>query len=103
AVRVAADLYVIELRRQRVEQQQPADEWLPDAERELQGLVRLQRSDHSWQDAEHATLRTRRRELGRRRRGEETAVARAGAGLEHRHLALEAVDRAVHDRDVVPD
>ena len=35
--------------------------------------------------------------------GEEAAVARALARLEDRHLALEPVDRAVDDRDVVPD
>ncbi len=55
------------------------------------------------QHAEHAALGARRRELGRRRRREEAAVARALVRLEDRHLALEAVDRAVHDRDPVPD
>src|SRR5947207_3043507 len=34
---------------------------------------------------------------------EEAAVAGSVAGLEDRHLPLEAEGRAVHDRDVVPD
>ena len=43
------------------------------------------------------------RELGRRRGGVEAAVAGACERVEDRDLALEAVDRAVHDGDAVPD
>ena len=88
---------------ERVEQQQPADQRLADAERELERLVRLERADDAGQDAEHAALGARRRELRRRRLRVEAAVARALVGLEDRDLALEAVDRAVDDRDAVPD
>ena len=70
---------------------------------ELQRLVRLQRADDPGENAEHAALGAARSELRRRRRGEEAAVARALAGVEDGHLALEAVDRAVDDRDPVPD
>ena len=52
-------------------------ERLADAEQELQRLVRLQRADDPGQHAEDAALGAARRELGRRRRGEEAAVARA--------------------------
>ena len=90
-------------RPERVEEQQPALQRVADSEQELERLVRLQRADDPGQDAEDAALGAARRELGRRRRGEEAAVARALAGLEDRHLALEAVDRAVHDGDPVPD
>src|SRR5207247_7742057 len=38
----------------------------------------------------------------RRRSGEQAAVARSFVRLEDGHLSLEAVDRAVHDGDVVP-
>ena len=55
------------------------------------------------QHAEHAALGAARRELRRRRLREEAAVARALVRLEDGDLALEAVDRAVHDRDVVQD
>ena len=55
------------------------------------------------QDAEHAALGAARCELRRRRGGEEAAVARALTRVEDRDLALEAVDRAVHDGDPVPD
>src|SRR3954462_5911760 len=101
-IRIAAQLDLVELRRERIEEQQASDERLADAERELQCLVRLQGADDPRQDAEDAALRARRRELGWRRRGEETAVARAFAGLEHGDLSFEAVDRTVDDRDVVP-
>ena len=62
---------------ERVEVEQPADQRVADAERELQRLVRLQRPDDARQHAEHAALGARRRELRRRRRGVEAAVARA--------------------------
>ena len=75
----------------------------PSPSDELQRLVRLERADDPGQHAEDAALGAARRQLGRRRGGEEAAVARAVAGLEHGHLALEAVDRAVDERDVVPD
>src|SRR5436190_12164545 len=101
AVRIAADLDVAELTRERIEEEQPSDEWIPDPKRELQRFARLQRADHARQHAEDPAFRARRRELRRRRGGEEAAVARSLTGLEHRHLSLEAVDRAVHDRDVV--
>src|SRR5919202_5292374 len=102
ALRVAPDRHLVELRGERVEQEQPADERLADPERELERLARLQRADDPREDAEHAALGARRRELRRRRRGEESAVARACAGLEHHHLTLEAVDRSVNEADAVP-
>ena len=75
----------------------------PISRGQLDRLVRLQRADDPRQHAEHAALGARRRELGRRRLGEEAAVARAVVRLEDGDLALEAVDRAVHDRDPAPD
>ena len=102
AVGAALDLHLVELGRERVEEQQPADERLADPGRELDRLVRLQRADDARQHAEHAALGARRRELGRRRLREEAAVARAFVRLEDGDLALEAVDRAVHDRDAAP-
>ena len=103
AVGAALDLHVAELGRERVEEEQPADERFADPGRELDRLVRLQRADDPREDAEHAAFGARRRELGRRRLREEAAVARPFVRLEDGDLALEAVDRAVHDRDVVPD
>ena len=98
----ALDLHLVELGRERVEQQQPADERLADLRGQLDRLVRLQRADDPRQHAEHAALGARRRQLRRRRLREEAAVARALVRLEHRHLALEAVDRAVDDGDAAP-
>src|SRR4051812_2483978 len=99
AARVALDPHLVELARERVVDQQPPDQRLADPERELQRLVRLQRADDTRQHAEDAALGARRRELGRRGSGEEAAVARSVADLEHADLPLEAVDRAVDDRD----
>src|ERR1700687_402885 len=95
--RVAAQLDLAERRVERVEQQVAADERLADAEQQLDRLVRLKRSDHARQDAQHAGFRARPRPLCRRRCGEEAAVARPCLGLEHRDLTLEAIDAPVHD------
>src|SRR3989454_8557785 len=103
AVGIAPQLHLVEFRRERIEEQQLADQRLADAERELQRLVGLQRADHAGQDAQHAPLRAGGGQLGRRRRWEEAAVAGAFVWLEDGHLPLEAVDRPVHDGDAVPD
>src|SRR3954451_12801860 len=55
-----------ELGRERVEEQQPADQRLADPEQQLDRLARLQRADDAGQHAEHAALRAARCELGRR-------------------------------------
>ena len=54
------------------------------------------------QDAEDASLGTAGSQLGWRRGGEEAAVAGSDGGLEDGDLAVEAEDRAVHDRHAVP-
>ena len=103
AVGVAAHRDLVERRPERVEEEQSPGERVAAAEDELERLVRLERADDPGQHAEDAALRAARRELGRRRLREEAAVARAARrGVEHRDLALEAEDRAVHDRDAAP-
>ena len=99
---VAAELDLGEGGRERVEEEQTADERVADPERELDRLVRLERADDPRQDAEHAALGAARRQLGRRRLREQAAVAGALMRLEDGDLALEAEDRAVDDRDAVP-
>ena len=99
ALGIATDRDLGERGRERVEEQQPPDQRVADAERQLERLVRLQRADHAGQHAEDAALGAARRQLGRRRLREQAAVARALVRLEDRRLALEAEDRAVHDRD----
>src|SRR6476620_7882143 len=103
AVRVAAKIDLAELGRQRVEEEQPPDQRLADPEAELQRLARLERADDARQDTEHAALCAAGRELRGRRLREQTAVARPLMRLEHGRLPLEPVDRAVHQRNVVPD
>ncbi len=102
ALRVAADRDLVPRRVERVEEQQATGKGLARAEHELERLGGLHRADDAGQHAEHAALGAARGELRRRRGGVEAAVARAVAGMEDRHLALEPVDRAVHDGDPVP-
>ena len=100
---IAPHRHLVECRAERVEEEQPPCERVATVEDQLQRLVRLQRADDAGQDAEDASLGAARRQLGRRRLGEEAAVAGPGPGGEHRDLPLEAEDRAVDDRDPVPD
>src|SRR6478752_8607593 len=81
AVGVAAELDLGEGGRERVEEEQPADEAVADPDPELDRLVRLQRADDPRQDTEHAALGATRGQLGRRRLREQAAVARALVGL----------------------
>src|SRR5256885_9793685 len=89
-VRVAPEFHLRELARERVVEEQPADEGLADPERELERLRGLNRPDHAGQHAEHAALGAAWRHVRRRRLWEEAAVARPVAGLEDRRLPLEA-------------
>ena len=97
ALRVAADLERAEALLERVVGEEAPDERFAEVEHELDGLERLDRTDDPGEHAEHAGLGARRRQLGRRRLGQQAAVARAVVGLEHRDLTLEPEDRPVHD------
>src|SRR4029077_5597818 len=77
AVRVAAQLQVAELHLEAVVGHEPADERVPLAENELDGLRGLERPDDPAEDAEDARLLAARREVGRRRLRVEAAVAGA--------------------------
>ena len=77
ARRVAAERDLGEGAGERVEEEQATDQRLADPERQLQRLVRLDRADDAWQDAEDAALGAARGELRRRRLREEAAVAGA--------------------------
>ena len=69
---------------------------------QLDRLGAHHRRDRRAQDAEHAALGAGRHHARRRRLGVEVAVVQApavgGVLPEHRHLALEPVDRAPHVR-----
>ena len=95
AFRVAAELQLGELGLEGIEQQQPAGERVADPEQDLERLVRLEQAEDARHDAEHAGHGAAGRELGRRRRRVEAAVARALERDEGRELALEAEDRGV--------
>jgi hypothetical protein len=74
---------------QRVVVQQPARQVVAHTQDQLDRLDRLDRADDARQHAQHARLGARRRQLGRRRLGQEAAVARAVVRLERGDLALE--------------
>ena len=61
--------------------------------------IGLDRPDDAGQDAEHAGLRARRRQVGGRRLGDHVAVGRAVLRVEDGDHALEAEDRPVDDGD----
>src|SRR2546426_7095463 len=98
ALRVAPQPHLAERRVQSVKEEIAADEGLSDPEKELEGLVRLDRPDDSGKHAEDTRLRARRRELRWRRLVEQAAIARAFEGFEHGDLPLEPVDGAVDHR-----
>src|SRR5919204_1461906 len=103
ALRIAAEAHLAEAALQRVVQKIPSDERIADPEKELDRLGGLHGADDSRQNAEHAGLGARRRQLRWRRLREEAAVARTLERLEHGDLTLEAEDRSMHHRDAVLD
>src|ERR1035437_9262761 len=73
--------------------------WDPRANYQLDRLERFDRSDQSRKRAEHAGLRARRRHFRRRRLGIQASVTRSAFGrVKNRRVALEAENRAVHQR-----
>src|SRR6202035_1443156 len=92
---VLLELELAEAHLQSVEEQQAADERLADADDELDRLVRLESADDPRQHPEDPALGAGGDEAGRRRLGEEAAVAGTPGAPEDRHLALEAEDRPV--------
>ena len=78
-----------------VDQQHPAEQWLTDAEHELERFVRLPGADDAGQHPEHAALGAGRHAAGRRRRREEAAIARPALRVEDADLAVEPEDRRV--------
>src|SRR5512138_1434383 len=88
AVWVLLQLHKIEGHVEGVVKQELADQWLADAEQDLQRLSRLERADRAGQHAQHAALRAGGDESGRRRLGEETAVAGSLFGIEDTHLSI---------------
>src|SRR5881275_199899 len=85
--RVSAELHLVELAGERVVEEQATDQGVADPEHELERLGRLDRADHSREDAEHPALGAARRQLGWRRLRKQTAITRPVARLEDGHLA----------------
>ena len=85
-----------ELHPERVDEQQPAGERLADSDDQLDRFRRLNRPHQTRQHAQHAALGTARHQAGRRRFGEEAAIAGSVGQGEDRRLSLEAKDAAVH-------
>ena len=103
AVRVAAELELGELGLEGIEQEQPTRERVADPEQDLERLVRLEQAEDARDDAQDAGHGAAGRELGRRRRRVQAAVARPLERDEGRQLALEPEHRGVDDRDAGRD
>src|SRR5438477_4255068 len=99
AVGVPADPHLLEVHMQSVVQEETSLERVALPRRDRDRLGRLDRADHTRQDPEHATLRTARDGARWRRGREQASVAgRLLPGHEDGGLALELIDRAVHER-----
>ncbi len=98
AFRVLADLHLAEGHVERVVEQEPADQRVARAQDQLDGLGRLHDADQARQDPQHAPLRAVGHQVRRRRLRVEASVARPVRRVEHRRLAVEPEDRAVHVR-----
>src|SRR5699024_4971255 len=96
AIRLARQRHLPEAAAAGVDQQQSALQRIAEAEDQLQHFQRLHHADQPRHHAQHARLAAWRRLLRRRRLGEQAAVAGLPTGAEHRHLAAEALHRAVH-------
>src|SRR3990172_4442911 len=92
AIRVAPQTQLLEPHAQRVVEQQPPGERLPDAEQDLDRLRRLDDTDDARQHPQHATLGAARHEPRGRGLGIEAAVAGPAVRPEDARLPLEAVD-----------
>src|SRR5207237_4934282 len=103
AVRVAPEPQDPHLARQRVEVHHAPEQRPARAEDQLDRLERLHATDDSGQDPEHPRLGTRRGRPGRRRLGEEAAVAGPFRWMEDGRLTLELPDRAIDERLVEHD
>src|SRR6266571_7060419 len=99
AIGVPPDPHLLEVHVQSVVQQEASLQRVALPRDDLDRLGRLDRADHTRQDPEHATLGTAR-DGARWRRGREQAsvTGRLLPGHEDRGLALELIDRAVHER-----
>ena len=101
-MRVRPDAGIAEAHAQRIESQQAANQRFADAQQQLQHLGGLQHAGQSRQYTQHAGLGAVRRELWRRRLGEQAAVARRhatlAASVKHAYLAVKALDGGIHQR-----
>ena len=102
AVRVAADLEFVKTAGQRIVHEHPAGQRFAQAEDQLQHLGGLERADHPGDGAEDSDLLAARDQPGRRRLGEQAAVAGVIVPVlprpEGRDLALEAQQGAGDQR-----
>ncbi len=94
AVRILRQLQVSEAHRERVVDEEPADERRADPEDQLERFGRLDGADDARQHAEDAGLGATGHEAGRRGLGMQAAIAGAARRREHGRLPFEAEDAA---------
>src|SRR5574337_1611381 len=102
-LRIGRQACFVEAHRERIEHQDPADQRFAEAEAKLDRFGGLQHADHARQYAQYAGFRTIRRIFRRGRLREQAAITRRPAPwpacIEHADLPLEALYRAVYQRD----
>src|SRR5579864_6903882 len=92
---ILSQLQLAESHRQRIEQQQPADERIAFTDDKFQDFVLLNRTYNSRQHSENASLGARRNQTWRRRFGIQAAVARTVRISKNAGLPFEAENRTV--------
>src|SRR5450432_1177542 len=96
AVGIATQIELAKFHLERVEVDQPAEQWLADAENEFECFDGLESTNDPRKHPEHAGLRTVWHCVGRRRLGKKTAVTGpAQMRREDRRLSVKAEDRAI--------
>ena len=98
AIRILAQLELAKFHGQRVDQQQPPDQWIACAQNQLDGFRRLNHSYQSGQNSQHSAFRAGWNQSRRWRLRIQAAIAWAFFGRENTRLPFEAEDRSINIR-----
>ena len=96
ALRITPYLDLPKLHLERIDQHQSSDQRVTHSEDPLDRLERLQAAHQAREHAEHTGLGAVGHQVRRRRLRKETSIARPAGRSEHRDLAVEPEDAAVH-------
>src|ERR1700747_1796786 len=98
-IRIRPDFELTKPHLQRIEIDQPSDQWISDTENQLHRFDSLENSDDAGQHTENAAFSAARYHAGRGRLGEHAAVTgTTQVRRKHGRLAIEPEDGAVDVR-----